>query len=97
MLQIHSDLKEILVILNDPQHKATEASYQNASIRFRGLVDDAAEQSEVYQQWSQQYLVDVNDETGEVIKLHESTQELKADIEAFIKLIERIEQYSATN
>ena len=91
MLQIYSDLKELLASLNDLQHPATVASYQNAYIRFRGLVDDAAEHSEVCQQWAQRYLVDVNDETGEVVKLHESTEDLKADIEAFIKLIRRVE------
>ena len=89
MLQIYSDLKELLTSLKDSQHQATEPSYQNAYIRFRGLVDDAAEHSEVYHQWVQQFLVDVNDETGEVVKMHESTEDLKADINAIIKLIER--------
>ncbi len=91
MLQIHSDLKELLASLTDPQQPANFAAYQNAYLRFRGLVADAAEHSEMYQQWAGRYLLDVSDETGEVVKLHESNEELKADIEAYIKLIERTE------
>lgn len=47
--------------------------------------------------WVQQYLVDVNDESGEVVKLHESTEELKADINALTKLIERTEHQLILN
>ena len=93
MRQIHSELKELLTSLCNGQHPATVATYQRAYIRFRGLVVDAAEEEEVYGQWAQQYLVDVNDEAGEVVKMHESADELKADINAFIKLIERTEGY----
>ena len=92
MLQIHSDLKELFASLCDSQHPATDASYKTAYLHFRGLVDDAKEHNVVYRQWAQQYLVDVSDESGEVVKLHESPEEMKVDIEAFIKLIERTEE-----
>lgn len=58
------------------------------------MVADATEHGKAYLQWAQQYLLDVNDEMGEVVKLHESNEELKADIEAFNKLIERTEGIS---
>ena len=91
MLHIHSDLKELLASLTDTQHQVTQVAYQNAYLRFRGMVADAIKHNEVYLEWAKRFLLDVNDETGEVVKLHESNEELKADIAAFIKLIERTE------
>jgi hypothetical protein len=92
MFQIQSDLKKLLASLSDAQQPITQATYQNAYLRFRGFVADHIEHSEVYREWASRYLLDVSDETGEVVKLHESNEELKADIEAFIKLIERNEE-----
>jgi elongation factor P--beta-lysine ligase len=90
MLEVYSYLKELLACLVD-RPAVTMVSYQSAYLRFRGLVVDASEHNEVYQQWAQRYLVDVNDETGQIVKLHESTEELKADIDAFIQFMERHE------
>lgn len=91
MLEVHSELKELLASLDDTQAPANIATYQNVYIRFRGLVVNAGEHNKVYQQWAQQYLPDVNDEAGEVVKLHQSMEELQADITAFIRFIERTE------
>ena len=50
-----------------------------------------AAHSEVYQDVSKRFLLNVSEENGEVVKLHKSKKELKAGIEAFIKLVERTE------
>lgn len=92
MLQIHSDPKELLASFNDLQQQATPENYQTAYLRFRGLLVDEAEQDEIYQQWAQEYPVDVDNESGEVVKLHESLAELCTDVKAFISFIEQKEQ-----
>lgn len=63
MLQIHSDLKELLASLSVFQHPEAVAAYQKAYLRFRGLVADAAENNEIYQEWARRFLLNVSDET----------------------------------
>jgi hypothetical protein len=92
MLEIHSKLKELLNKIDDNENEIDIIIYQNIYLVFRGLVVDASNRKPVYKHWPESFLLDVDDESGEVIKLHESIEELASDVNAFITLIDRNEQ-----